>query len=76
MLQDPSKRIAVARLLGQAYVTAYQTIAQNREKVERIAEVLIEKREIHGDEVVELLDREGLSEPTIDLLAEATWPKT
>jgi len=76
VLQDPSKRIAVARLLGQAYVTAYQTIAQNREKVERIAEVLIEKREIHGDEVVDLLDREKLHEPTIDLLAEATWPKT
>jgi hypothetical protein len=50
-------------------------VVQNREGVERIADVLIERRELHGNEVVELLDSVDLKEPTIDLLAESTWPR-
>jgi ATP-dependent Zn protease len=61
-------------LLGQAFVTAYQLVIQNKDAVEKIADTLIERREMHGDEVVELLDSVGLNEPTIDLLAEDTWP--
>ena len=75
VLGDPSKRDAVARLLGQAFVTAYQLVVQNRDGVEHIADVLIDKRELHGDEVVELLDSANLTEPVIDLLAEDTWPR-
>jgi ATP-dependent Zn protease len=75
VLGDPSKRDAVARLLGQAFVTAYQLVVQNKDGVEHIANVLIEKRELHGDEVVELLDSANLTEPVIDLLAEETWPR-
>jgi cell division protease FtsH len=73
-LNDRDKRRAVAALLGQAYLTAYATIAANREQVEKIAVELIQRREMHGDEVVELLDGVGLVRPEIDLLEEKTWP--
>jgi ATP-dependent Zn protease len=73
-LNDRDKRKAVAALLGQAYVTAYATVAANREQVERIAEELIARREMHGDEVVELLDSAALRRPEIDLLEERAWP--
>jgi hypothetical protein len=75
VLSDPKKRQAVAQLLGQAYVTAYALICHNREKVERIADVLMERREMHGDEVVEVLDSVRLEKPEIDLMDEKTWPK-
>jgi hypothetical protein len=75
VLGDPDKRAAVAQLLGQAYLTAYNLINHNRDKVEKIAEVLVERREMHGDEVVELLERAQLEQPNIDLLDEKTWPK-
>ena len=73
-LNDRDKRRAVATLLGQAYVAAYATVAANKPQVEKIAEELIQRREMHGDEVVELLDSVGLSRPTVDLLEERTWP--
>ena len=75
VLSDQAKRKAVARLLGQAFVTAYQLIVQNREGVEQIANVLIEKGELHGDEVIELLDSANLKEPVIDLVSDETWPR-
>jgi ATP-dependent Zn protease len=73
-LGDRDKRRAVAALLGQAYITAYATVAANRERVEKIAEELIKRREMHGDEVVNLLDSVDLVRPHIDLLEERTWP--
>jgi cell division protease FtsH len=73
-LNDRDKRKAVAALLGQAYVTAYVTVLANKPQVERIAEELIQRREMHGDEVVELLDNVGLTRPKVDLLEERTWP--
>ena len=75
VLGDRDKRAACAQLLGQAYCTAYWLVSANVEPVERIAESLIERREIHGDEVVALLDRAGLRPPQVDLLDEAVWPK-
>jgi cell division protease FtsH len=75
VLGDPSKRTTVAQLLGQAYVTAYNLVRNNRDGVQRIADTLVERREMHGDEVVSLLDSVGLSKPQIDLLDPATWPK-
>jgi hypothetical protein len=75
VLADRDKRRSVAILLGQAYVTAHNLIAHNREKVEQIAEVLVERREMHGDEVVELLERAQLQVPEIDLMDEAAWPR-
>jgi ATP-dependent Zn protease len=75
VLGDPDKRRAAAQLLGQAYVTAFHLVRKNKDKVEQIAEVLIERRELHGDEVVELLERARLREPEIDLLDQEAWPK-
>jgi cell division protease FtsH len=75
VLGDRDKRTAAAQLLGQAYVTAYHLVRHNQEKVEQIAEVLIERRELHGDEVVDLLERARLQAPEIDLLDEEAWPK-
>jgi C-terminal processing protease CtpA/Prc len=73
-LGDKDKRKGVAVLLGQAYVQAYVTILANRDRVERIAEELIRRKEMHGDEVVDLLNSVGLVRPEVDLLEEKTWP--
>jgi cell division protease FtsH len=75
VLGDPQKRKMVAQLLGQAYFSAHLLVENNRDAVERIAEVLIERREMHGDEVLELLDGAGLKQPAVDLTDERIWPK-
>jgi cell division protease FtsH len=75
VLGDPSKRRAAAQLLGQAYLRAHHLMERNRDKVEEVAETLIERREMHGDEVVELLDRVRLVKPEVDLMDKAAWPK-
>ncbi len=62
------------RCSGQAYVTAYSLMAQNREPLERIADTLVERKEMHGDEVVDLLATVGLKRPQIDLMDDRTWP--
>jgi ATP-dependent Zn protease len=74
VLSDPVKRRAAAQILGQAYVTAYALMAGNRPAIERIADTLVERKEMHGDEVVELLSGVGLERPQIDLMDEKTWP--
>jgi ATP-dependent Zn protease len=74
-LSDRDKRRAAAALLGQAYVTAYVTVASNREAVEHVAETLIQRKEMHGDEVVDLLNSVRLVRPHIDVLDERTWPR-
>ena len=73
-LHDKDKRRMIAALLGQAYMTAYMSVAANKEQVERIAEELVNRKEIYGDEVVELLESAGLVRPNVDLLAEQTSP--
>ena len=75
VLNDREKRRSAAQLLGQAYLTAYATVAANRERVEHVADTLIERKEMHGDEVVDLLNGAGLVKPEIDVLDERTWPK-
>jgi ATP-dependent Zn protease len=73
-LKDGGKRASAAQLLGQAYVTAYVLAATNREALERIADTLVQRKEMHGDEVTELLDSVGLRRPEFDLTDETTWP--
>jgi cell division protease FtsH len=73
-LLDRAKRPLVATLLGQAFVVAYQTIVQNRDATERVADELIAAGELYGDDVTGLLDMVGLRKPDIDVLDEATWP--
>jgi ATP-dependent Zn protease len=75
ILGDPAKRSAAARILGQCYLTALCLVRHNREQVARIAEVLVQRKELHGDEVVELLDAATLEPPHIDLMDETIWPK-
>jgi ATP-dependent Zn protease len=75
VLNDRDKRVMAAQLLGQAYFRAHHLIAANRESVEQIAEVLIERRELHGDEVVDLLKNANLKVPQVDLTDEKIWPR-
>jgi len=46
----------------------------NRDRIERIADTLVERKEMHGDEVVDLLESVGLVRPEIDLRDDSTWP--
>jgi ATP-dependent Zn protease len=75
VLNDPGKRAAAAQILGQAYVAAQALIEANRDEVEAIANTLIERRELHGDEVVALLERHRLTQPEFDLTDDDSWPK-
>jgi ATP-dependent Zn protease len=74
VLGDRDKRRAAAQILGQAYVSAYALMATNRDQLEAIAETLIERKEMHGDEVVDLLNSVGLKRPELDLMDDTTWP--
>jgi len=74
VLGDPNKRAMAAQLLGQAFMTAYWLIEANKDAVSRIAERLVEKREMFGDEVVDMLDEANFKVPTIDLLDDRSWP--
>ena len=75
VLTDPSKKRAVAGLLGQAFVCAYVLVWRNQDAVEKVALTLMERGEMYGNEVVDLLDNVGLVKPEIDVLDEKTWPK-
>jgi ATP-dependent Zn protease len=75
ILRDPFKQAVAAQILGQAYVIAVNLIAANRGAVDAIATRLAEKRELYGDELVELLDAQQLEQPVLDYTKEETWPK-
>jgi ATP-dependent Zn protease len=72
---DPVKRRYAAEFLGQAFVVAYATIRANRAGTEFVADEMLLRTEIFGNEVVELLDDARLRKPIIDLLDEDTWPE-
>ncbi len=74
VLADRDKRRMVAQILGQAYMKAHHLIVHNRDKVERIADVVVEKKEIYGDELVTLLNGANLQIPNVDLTDEKAWP--
>jgi ATP-dependent Zn protease len=74
VLGDRDKRALAAQLLGQAYVTAYALISHNKKAVEQIADALIEKKELFGDELVEILESAKLKIPKIDLTQAKAWP--
>jgi ATP-dependent Zn protease len=75
VLSDPAKRKAAAQILGQAYITAACCVRHNREAVARVADALVQKRELYGDEVVALLEAADPEPPAIDVLDESIWPK-
>jgi ATP-dependent Zn protease len=74
VLGDHDKRALAAQLLGQAYVTAYALISHNRKAVEQIADALIERKELFGDELVEILESAKLKIPKLDLTQAKAWP--
>jgi hypothetical protein len=75
VLRDPDKKALAAQIIGQAYVSAYNLARANRPQIEAIADVLVERKELYGDELVELLANAGLRKPEIDYLDDASWPK-
>src|SRR5438477_4689759 len=72
---DPRKRAYAAQFLGQALVTAYNLVAANKEKVRAVADAVMDKKEIFGDELVRLLDEQQFVKPEIDWTSEEAWPK-
>ncbi len=73
-LGDPAKRALAAQILGQSYVVAHNLVTQNQEAVDKIAETLVARQEIFGDDLIDLLDSVGLRVPDIDFGDEAVWP--
>jgi cell division protease FtsH len=76
VLGDRDKRALAGQLVGQAYVAAHNLIVANRDAVEQIADVLAARRELFGDELLELLDGAQLTIPEVDLAEESSWPTT
>ncbi len=74
VLGDRSKRAMVAQMLGQAYLSAHHLIEHNKDKVEKIADVVIERKELHGNELLALLNNAKLELPTVDLTKDEAWP--
>jgi ATP-dependent Zn protease len=72
---DREKSATAAKILGHAYVIAYNTMRINHAAIDRIADVLVEKRELHGNEIADLLHECELVAPDIDYLEERSWPK-
>ena len=56
-------------------MVAENFVAANREGVQKIADAVVAKRELFGDELVELLESASLRQPDIDYLDEASWPR-
>ena len=74
VLGDRAKRAMVAQMLGQAYMSAHHLVEHNKDAVERIAQVVIDRKELHGNELLRLLDSAKLEIPTVDLTKEESWP--
>jgi ATP-dependent Zn protease len=75
VLSDHDKRAMAAQILGQAFVRSYNFILANKPGIEHIADALVEKRELYGDEVTHLLGESNLRVAEYDLLDENAWPK-
>jgi cell division protease FtsH len=75
ILGDPYKRRIASQTLGMALATAVNFIAANRDKVERLADTLVEKREIYGDDLLHQLDGSHFVKPEIDWAKEESWPR-
>ena len=74
VLGDRDKRAIAGQVVGQAYVAAHNLVLANRDAVEKIADVLTARRELFGDELLELLDSQKITIPDVDLSEESSWP--
>jgi cell division protease FtsH len=75
VLGDPEKKRAAARILGQAYITAVCAVRHNREGVLEVADELVRRRELYGDDVVQVLEAANVEAPVIDITDDRVWPK-
>ncbi|HEY2373393.1 MAG TPA: AAA family ATPase [Gaiellaceae bacterium] len=75
VLRDPFKVKIAARFLGQAFVIAYIFIKHNKDAVEKVANAVLEQKEIYGDDLNRLLDSVNLQRPEVDWSKEETWPQ-
>ena len=75
VLRDPYKAALAAQFLGQAFATAYAFVVHNKDKVDKIASAVEDRKEIFGDDLNQLLDSVGLEKPEIDWTKEETWPQ-
>ena len=75
ILSDRAKRPLASQFVGQAFATAVCFIKENKDAVERIANAVIEKQEIYGDDLIRLLDAQNLKKPEIDWTKEESWPQ-
>jgi ATP-dependent Zn protease len=75
VLGDRDKRWMVTQFLGEAYMAAYYLMLYNKRAVEQIAERLIERRELYGDELLQILDSANLQVPEVDMTEASAWPK-
>ena len=74
VLNDRDKRSTAARILGQAYMSAHHLMAHNKDKIERSPTTA--RREIYGDELVDLLGRAQLgSSRSSTTRTRKTWPR-
>ena len=70
VLRDREKAQDVAQILGSAYVDCWRLMLKNKAAIDSLASVLVEKRELVGREIDQLLD-------TVHLLGPETadaWP--
>jgi ATP-dependent Zn protease len=74
VLRDPEQKAMVEQLLGQAYLAAHHLMAANRLAVEHVADALVARKELYGDDVVRLLDAQRLTMPEVDLTKDEAWP--
>ena len=74
-IPDPRKKMYAAQIVGQAFVTAYNLIRLNKEKVQLLADQVVAKKEIYGNDLINLLDAQKFVKPEIDWTDEVYWPK-
>jgi hypothetical protein len=74
VLSDPRKRMYAAQFIGQAFVIAYNLVLANKDKVEAVANTVMQKKEIYGDDLINLLNAQNFQKPDIDWTADETWP--
>jgi hypothetical protein len=74
VLSDRDKRRLATQMIGRAYVEAYNLMRENKESVGRIADTLVLRKEVYGNDLVGLLDSANLRRPALDFTKEETWP--
>jgi ATP-dependent Zn protease len=63
VMRDRDKARDVAQILGSAYVDCWRLMLKNKDAIDRLARVLVEKKELVGREIDELLNTVTLIGP-------------